>query len=160
MLTLDVGLRMGVTCARRGAYPPKSWAVELRGRDESSIAGQGNLMGYLNRLMRDQRPVLVVKEAPLSLRALARKRSSQASSRVTYELHGVVQAVCARFGIFPLEVAPNVVRQHFIGTKSAGGRDATKKAVVAECIARGYLPEWCTDDCPASAPLGPNGMIE
>lgn len=146
VLAIDVGSRMGVTTARRGDAPPRSFAVELKRPGDPPAIAAGNLIAWMNRTLREEKPIMVVKEAPLHIKALGKMKTSFASARLTYELHGVIQGMCARFGIIPHEIQPNDVRKHFIGRVSAGSREETKRAVVARCQQLGYLPRDLYDE--------------
>jgi Holliday junction resolvasome RuvABC endonuclease subunit len=74
-----------------------------------------------------------------------------ATVRMTLGLHGITEAMCARYRVKWTEVAPATVRKHFLGKANAGSRAQTKAAVVARCHLLGFLDRSCKDEDRADA---------
>lgn len=153
ILALDLAIRCGFASAEAGAAPRmvKSGVVVLKERADDRSVAFGNLIAYLDKRFRDDRPDLVIKEAPLPLQAFRTLGNAAFTVRVTHALHGVTEGMCVRFGIRCEEVADATVRKHFIGRANCGARAATKAAVVQRCHALGYMPRDATDDNRADA---------
>lgn len=144
ILALDLGQRMGIATGSPG-NKPASRSVVLKAKDASPDVAGASLLALLDGQFRAQPPRLVVKEAPLHLAAFARLGNAEATVRLTYALHGVVEGMCRRYGIAWQEVAPATVRKHFVGD---GGlkRDDAKAAVLARCKLLKYLDKDCQDE--------------
>lgn len=150
IFALDLGRRSGFAVGRPGELP-RSGAVVLKAKDEPRRIALGNLIAFLQQQFKTYRLALVVKEAPLALEAFRRIRSSEDNVRMHHSLHGVVEGMCARFGIPIEEVAPATVRKHFIGSANMGERSATKRALVQRCHALGLMPRDVHDEDRADA---------
>jgi hypothetical protein len=148
IFALDLGIRTGYAV---GPSCPRSGAVILKKPNEAPAVAFGNLINWLAEEWGLQRPDIVVKEAPLQLRAFRNLDSAQATVRLTLGLHGIVEGVAARFGIKCAEVHDATIRKHFIGRGNMGSRAETKRAVVQRAQVLGYMPRNCDDDDRADA---------
>lgn len=148
----DLGTRTGLAKGRPGE-PPYSCSLILKKTSEPRAIALGNLVAYLAEQWAQETPVLVVTEAPMTLEAFRTLRSSEANVRMHHSLHGVVEAMCARFGIADrlIESHNATVRKHFLGIGRLGDREATKAAVVKRCHMLGLMPHDCNDNDRADA---------
>lgn len=148
ILTLDLATRCGFAFGESGDAPRvvKSGVVTLKDRDEERSAAYANLIAWLDKQLRERRPDLLLKEAPLNLQAFRNLGNAAFTVRMTLGLHGIVEGVCKRFAIRCEEVADATIRKHFLGRANFGTRTATKAAVVQRCHALGYMPRDCVDD--------------
>jgi hypothetical protein len=158
IFALDLGVKTGYAVGPRDTLPPKgkpphSGAVILKKPNEPPGIAFGNLIHWLADMWeRDfARPDLVVKEAPLQLRGFRTLESAQATVRLTYGLHGVVEGMATRFGIECTDVHDATIRKHFIGRGRMGTRQETKRAVIQRAQVLGYMPPDCADDDMADA---------
>lgn len=148
---LDLGsYRTGFAVGVAGTIPA-SGTVILRERDEPAAVALANLIEFLRERWTDDRPELVVIEAPLSIAAMARLNNAEETMLLLHRLTGIVQAMAHRFALRLVEVGSATARKHFIGKANAGAREETKRAVISRCIALGYLPRGCEDDDRADA---------
>lgn len=149
ILGLDLATRTGFACGKAGERPDVG-VVELKARGEGPEVAYGNLIAWLNTTLA-RTPDLVVKEAPPALQGFARLGNAAATVRMTYGMHGIVEGMCARFGIRCEEVAASKVRKHFLGAANMGDRATTKRAVIERCHLLGLLPRDCHEDNKADA---------
>lgn len=145
IIALDLGTRMGVASGIVGAVP-RSYAKVLKAPDAPREVAYATLLALIEETFRADLPDLLVKEKPLSLGAFASVNSSEANVRLTYGLHAVVEAMCARYRVKWHEESTDKVRKHFTGRARWPSRDEAKAAVVARCHLLGYLPKDCHDD--------------
>lgn len=148
---LDLGTRSGFAKGRPGARPI-SGAVILKRRDEPRAVALGNLVAFLEGEWSAECPMIVCTEAPLTLGAFLKIKSSEANVRMHHGLHGVVEALCNRFGVaHHIEAQNATVRKHFLGVGRLGSREATKAAVVRRAHMLGLMPRESHDDNRADA---------
>lgn len=145
IIGLDLGRLMGVASGIPGE-PPRSFTVTLSKPREGLAVQAGNLIAFLDREFRNDRPGMVVKEAPFSLAAFSDHTVAEAVVRSAYGLHALVEGMCHRYGVHCHEKADSTIRKHFIGKGRLGDRKATKAAVIARCVLLGYVPKDCHDD--------------
>jgi hypothetical protein len=145
IFALDLGQRCGIAVGPAGATP-RSFAVLLKRKDEDRSVALGNLIALLNDEWRSEQPRLVVKEAPLPLQAFADRGNSEAGVLMAYGLHGIVEAMCHRFGLALAQAHPSTIRRHFIGIGRMGSRGETKGAVVRRCQMLKLVPPDCCDE--------------
>lgn len=145
IFALDLATRTGFAVGPAGSVP-ESGSVRLKRPGEPRGIALGNLIAFLDERWRKERPGVVVIEAPLPLQGFAALGNAEATVRMTYGLSGVVEAMCARYGIPFEEVRDSTARKHLTGSGRFGDRETTKRAVLGRCIALGYLPKNCTDD--------------
>lgn len=150
ILALDLGVRTGFAFGEAGAAP-RSGVVTLKDRDDKRDVAFGNLIAWLDKLLREDRPDLVLREAPLNLQAFRTLDNAAFTVRVTLGLHAIVEGICQRFGTQAEEVPDATIRKHFIGRANCGGRPATKAAVIQRCHVLGYMRRDCADDNRADA---------
>jgi hypothetical protein len=150
IFALDLAIRTGFAVGLVGERP-HSISVALKRPDEPRAVALGNLVAWLDSAWRKEKPALVVKEAPLSLQAYRNLGNSEDRVKMDYALHGIVEAMCNRFGITCEQWHVASVRKHFIGRSMLGDRAATKAAVVQRARVLGYIPRDCTDDNRADA---------
>lgn len=144
---------MGIAIGLPGQIP-RSHTVKLGKPSDRRGTVAGNLIHNLDEEFRIEKPMLLFKEQPFTLGATGKRGMSYQSVRFTYALHGVIEAVCARWGVPCREAADSTIRKHFIGKGRLGDRDATKRAVISRCIQLGYMPAGCRDDNRADALAG------
>lgn len=147
---LDLAQRCGFAAGPVGDIP-RSGAVLLKKPGEHRAIALGNLIAWMNTEWSRERPALVVKEAPLPLQAYRDRGNSEAAVLMAYGLHGVVEAMCSRFGLRLEQAHPATIRKHFIGKGRMGARDATKAAVVQRAQLLGFMPKDCFDEDRADA---------
>ena len=83
-------------------------------------------------------PRVLVYEEP-ELYRLRDGKATKATIEVLFGLPAIVQGVAKRFGVPVIRKAPTFdIRKHFIGQGRMKRADA-KKAVVAECLRRGWV---------------------
>jgi hypothetical protein len=145
IFALDLGSRCGFATGTAGAIP-RSGTVILKKPDEPRAVALGNLIHWLNEQWSRARPSLVVSEAPFSLQAFKDHANAELTVRMTYALHGIVEAMCVRFALPHQEIHPATIRKHFLGRARMGTRAESKAAVVARCHLLGYFPKECRDD--------------
>lgn len=150
IFALDLGQRCGFAASTVGDSP-RSGAVRLKKPGEHRAVALGNLVAWLNEEWSRERPTLVVKEAPLPLQAYRDRGNSEAAVLMAYGLHGVVEAMAARFGLRLEQAHPATIRKHFIGKGRMGARKDTKAAVVQRAQLLGFMPKDCFDDDRADA---------
>jgi hypothetical protein len=150
LLALDIGMRMGWAAGAAGERP-SSGSVLLKRAEEGRAVAFANLMAYLSDLWADERPSLVVKEAPIPLQAFRHLGNAEATVRMTLGLHSVAEGICHRYGVRCEDAAVQTVRRHFIGRASMGARADTKGAVIARCHLLKLMPPDCHDDNRADA---------
>ena len=154
IVSLDVGKSMGFASGMPGDCEPRSFSVKLGRTSDRRPVVAGNLIAFLDKEFRIEKPALVFKEMPLVLGAFLKLGVSDASVRSHYGLHCVIEGMCARFGVPWHEEANSRIRKHFIGKAHLGKREDTKRAVLSRCIQLGYLPRGCEDDNRADALAG------
>lgn len=150
IFALDLATACGFAAGRPGETP-RSGSVVLKKRDEHRGQALGNLIEWLRREWTDQRPELIVKEAPMPLQAFADRANSEDAVVMTYGLHGVTEAMAARFGIRVEQAHPSTIRKHFTGRGRFGSRDDTKRAVIERARLLKLIPADCSDDNRADA---------
>lgn len=101
------------------------------------------------------RPDLIVYEAPLrpfnenEEGGQKRERKivrSAASIELPLYAIGSLIGVAKRYGVEVMLVTPAKVRKHFIGKSTMGSSEATKAAVIRQCVVLGYVPVDFKDD--------------
>lgn len=147
---LDLAIATGFAVGHPNTIP-RSGTVVLKKPSEDRAVALANLLSFLSREWKEDRPGLVAVEAPMHLGAWAKIGNSEANVRMQYGLHGIVEAMCVRFGIPRVEEYAQTIRKHFMGTPGRGERKATKAAVVNRCHLLGYFPRSCKDDNRADA---------
>lgn len=150
IMALDMGVNLGVAIGRPGTTP-ESYSVRLKKPSEEAATAFANLIAFLQVSFAAARPVMLVKEAPLALSAFSVRQNSQATVRMTYSLHGVVEGIASRYGVPWREVHDATARKHFIGKARLGSRKETKRAVVERCRTLGYFGADVNDDNRADA---------
>jgi hypothetical protein len=145
IFAVDVGRLTGFAAGRPGEIP-RSFTVTLSTPRAGLAVQASNLIAFLDRELREDRPALVAKEAPFSLAAFSDHRVAEAVVRSAYGLHCIIEAVCQRFGIPCHEAAESTITKHFTGRGRHGGRAARKRAIVARCKLLGYVPADCADE--------------
>lgn len=149
IIALDLGTRCGIASGNAGAKP-SSWSVVLKTRDGTPGDAGATLLALLDREFQSRLPRLVVKEAPLHLAGFAKAANAEATVRMTYGLHMIVEAMCRRYGVKWTEVAARTVQKHFVGNGGLRREDA-KAVVLARCKLLGYLDKDCADEDRADA---------
>jgi hypothetical protein len=150
IFALDLAVHAGYAIGAPGECP-RSGSVILKKPDDHRAVAFANLFRFLNERWSEDRPSLVVKEAPLPLQAFKSLGNAAFTVRVTHGLHAVVEGMCAMFGISCEDVSDATVRKHFIGKANCGNRAATKAAIIQRCHLLGYMPKDCCDDNRADA---------
>lgn len=150
ILALDLAVRTGFAFGGPGS-PVASGVVALKKPNEDRSVAFGNLIAWLDERLRADRPDMVIREAPLALQAFRTLGNAAFTVRVTHGLHGIVEAMCQRYGIRSEEAADATVRKHFIGRANCGNRQATKAAVIQRCHVLGYMPRDAHDNDRADA---------
>lgn len=145
IIGLDIGRKMGVATGAPGASP-RSFTLVLSKPSEGLAAQAGNLIAFLDRTFREDRPQALAKEAPFSLAAFSDHKVAEAVVRSAYGLHAIVEGMCRRYGVPCHEAHAATLRKHFIGKGRIGERKATKQAVIDRCILLGYVPRGCKDE--------------
>lgn len=144
IFALDLGVRTGFATGPVGDVP-RSGTVLLKKPDQPRAGAFGNLIAWLNAEWSRERPTVVVKESMLPLQAFKSLGNAELTVRVTAGLHAIVEGMCARFGLSPIDIADSTARKHFIGRARMGSRAESKKAVIQRCHVLGYMPKDCTD---------------
>jgi hypothetical protein len=150
---LDLATRTGYAYGEPGRMPT-SGALILKKPKEPRAVALGNLLWWLNDKWSERKPDLVVTEAPLTLQAFLLLHSSQDNVRMHHSMHGVVEAMCARFGITgdkKIETYPATYRKHFLGRANFGSREATKWEMVVRARLLGLMPQDSDDEDRADA---------
>lgn len=147
---LDLGVRCGFASGPAGQVP-FSCTVVLKKRGESRLVCLSNFVAFLQDRWSQVRPALVVKEAALPLDGYKRTGNSQDRVKMDYAMHGIVEAMTARFGIRLEEVHQATVRLHFLGKGRPKQREEIKHATVARCHLLGLMPKDKYDDDRADA---------
>ena len=150
IFALDIGVNLGVAIGRPGEVP-RSFSVRLKKPSEPPQIAGGNLIAFLQGEWSKERPGLMFKEAPPALGGFAKMMNSEATVRLTYSLHGIAEAMAARFKIAAAEKAVASIRKHYVGSSGRGERAATKRLVIQRGQLLGYLPKDCKDDNRADA---------
>lgn len=150
IFSLDIGQRCGFATAVAGAVP-RSGAVLLKKPDQSRSIAFGNIIAWLCEEWEAERPGLVAKEAPLALQAFSKLGNAEATVRMTFGFHGLVEGLCQRFGIRCVEEHNQTIRKHFLGVARLGDRKATKNAVIKRCHLLKLMPSDCRDEDRADA---------
>lgn len=150
IFSLDLAVHAGYAIGAPGERP-RSGSVILKKPNEHRAIAFANLFRFLNEHWSEERPSLVVKEAPLPLQAFRSLGNAAFTVRVTHGLHAIVEGMCAMFAIRFEDMPDATVRRHFIGKANCGNRAATKAAIVQRCHLLGYMPKDCRDDNRADA---------
>lgn len=150
ILTFDPATRVGWACGRAGEHP-QSGVVTLKKTGDPRGIAFDNLISWLQSKISDERPELIVKEAPMPLQAFRQVGSSEDNVRLQFGLHAILEAMAQRFGVNIEDVSASTVRKHFIGHAHMYGRAETKRAVVQRCHMLGLMPRECADDNIADA---------
>jgi crossover junction endodeoxyribonuclease RuvC len=138
---LDLGIRSGYAFGRAGEIPT-SGVCELKKRGEPPGVAFGNLLAWLGRAWKLERPAFIVAEEALGLKAMARLGTSESAVRAHYGYHGVVMALADRFGVPFMAIPTGTVRKHFIG---AGNAEDPKDAVMLRCHQLKLVPNTIWD---------------
>lgn len=147
---LDLAVRSGVAKGLSGSVPA-SRTIVLKRPGETGAVALSNLLAFLVDDWSDALPDIVVKERPLHLGAFAKLGNAEATVRMQYGMHAIVEALGVRFGVPVHEAAAATIRKHFLARSQFGNRKDTKRAVLQRCWLLGYLPKDCTDDNRADA---------
>jgi len=140
----DVGTLTGWAAGELSDRVPQSGSWKLRGRAEHRAIGNSNLIAILNDLWMEEKPLMVVKEAPIEIDGQTRLGNGAHGIRTTLSLHDHIESMCVRHGV-PFENAPaGAVRKHFIGHGNLE-RDEAKRRVLARCKLLGMVPRDCED---------------
>lgn len=150
VLALDLATVTGyaVGCASEA---PRSASVRLKDKGEDRPVAFSNFISWLEAKLKFERPILIVKEAPLKLGGFWAASNSEANVRIQFGLHAIAEGMAARFGISVRDVQAATVRKHFLGQSRFGDRESTKAAVVQRCHLLGLMPKHCFDDNRADA---------
>ena len=151
VFALDLAARTGYAVGRADNPPPRSGAVQLKKPGESPSVAFGNLIAWLAECWGDEKPDIVVKEAPLQLQGFKNSFNAQATVRMTHGLHAIVEGMGRRFGVKVYEVHDATIRKHFIGKGRMGSREETKRAVIKRAQVLGYMPRGLNDSDRADA---------
>lgn len=139
VIGLDLGShRCGFACGVPGRRP-EAETLLLRKSNEPPHVAYGNLLEFLASRFSAAKPLLVAKEAPLLLRGFSKLETSDAAVRVTFSLHGVVEAVCERYGLRWVEAHPSLIGKHFTGRGSYPSREEKKRATRVRAVQLGYV---------------------
>ena len=150
ILALDLGIRVGWACGRPGDMPICG-AVRLKLDNQARGVAGANFIAWLQAKITECRPQLIVKEAVLSLAGFQRKQAGEKTVQFQVGLHVIAESVAHAYRIPIKDIHPATVRKHFIGRGHAGGRAATKAAVVQRCRMLRLLPRDVWDDDRADA---------
>ena len=145
VIGLDAGRRLGFAAGLPNAVP-ESFTVVLSKSDAGLAVQAGNLIAFLDKRFREDRPALVVKEAPFSLAAFSDHHVNEAAVRSAFGLHCIIDGMCQRYGITCREIAEVTVTKHFTGKARHGGRPARKRAIINRCRLLGYVAADCSDE--------------
>lgn len=161
VFALDLGVRSGFAVGRPGERP-RAGAVLLKKAGEHRAVAFAALLTFLEQEFTAAKPELLVKEAWWGLGASGERGNSEAVVYMHVGLHGVVEAVCGRYGVPWRECTAGQARKHFIGKAYAGAprqrgvklsrqqkdeqREATKNAVKVRCRLLKILPPEFDDD--------------
>lgn len=151
IFALDLGVRAGFAYGEPGAAAPVSGSVVLKASDEAKQVAFGNLIAFLNDQFRHHKPATVVKEAMLPLQAFLSIGNGEATVRMQAGMHGIVEGMCATYGVAFLDVVNSKVRKHFIGIGRMDDRSETKRAVIRRCHMLKMMPLDSHDDNRADA---------
>lgn len=152
--TLDIATCTGFVLGEPGTKPRYDlWRLKKPSDHYDVVGGE---MGRKIRdlcFLADSRPDLIVFEAPIppyqSQGDGDRKdpiRRSIESILVPQRAVGGLQAVAACYGIEVLPANMQTVRKHFTGKARWGSSKETKAAVIARCVALGYVAPGFKDD--------------
>lgn len=147
---LDLAIRCGIAKGMPGAIP-LARTVVLKKPGQGPEVALSNLLAFLVDDWSDDLPALVVKERPLHLSAFAKLGNAEATVRLQYGMHAIVEALGVRFGVRVHEEYVGTIRRHFLGVGKLSTRPATKARVLQRCWLLGYLPRDCRDDNKADA---------
>lgn len=160
ILALDLGRVTGWAKGATNSVPPASGSVELAKATQSPSVALAELQEWFSERSNwaiafsersDWRIDLVVKEAPLSLKACARLGTSEDAVRAAYGQHAIIEALCEHWGLRCIEVPVVTVTKHFTGKSAWGGRAERKRAILARARALGYIERNCRDEDRADA---------
>jgi hypothetical protein len=144
VLALDLATTTGFAIGAAGTdvnYAGiRSGSIRLKGEtaDERGAA----LLKFMRDLYRVEPYLHVVYEAPLATAHMAGKTNVN-TTMLLFGLAMIAGATAIALGVRPDRIRrarPDDVRRHFLGVRSAGGRDETKRAVMARCRALGRDP--------------------
>lgn len=150
VFALDLATRTGFAVGAAGEKP-RSGVVVLKKPNEHRSEAFWNLTAWLQQEWSQEKPHLVVKEAPFNLQAFADKHNSQAGVQLAYGFHGIVEGLARGYGIPCEDAYPSAIRKFFLGRARLGTRAETKAAVVARCHLLRLIPADCDDDNRADA---------
>jgi hypothetical protein len=148
---LDLGVNIGIAEGNVDEARPDSCAFALKLAEEGPEVALAALLNQLTWDWEAVRPALVAVEAPLHLGGFAKLGNAEATVRLQYGLHAIVQAVAVKFQTRLVAERSDTIRKHFLGVGRIGTRAETKTAVVKRCHMLGYLPKDCLDDNRADA---------
>jgi hypothetical protein len=130
---------------------PRAGVWRLKGAADHPAIACGNLIAQLQKHWSAEKPLMVVKEASLSLQAFKDLGNAAHVVELTLKLHGCFEGMCTRFGVPFESVGVGTVRKHFLGQSRFESRAAAKAAVVRRCQLLGFMPKDCHDDNVADA---------
>ncbi|GIT90131.1 hypothetical protein JANAI62_03860 [Jannaschia pagri] len=139
VVALDIATQTGIAVGDVGG-DPRAWSVDLGKGDEARGA---KLLGVVDRLLRDERPDLVVVEAPIG---------GPNASHLLIGLAFVAKSVCKARGVHADSVHISSVRKHFLGSvpttrgQSAKNKADAKKAIKQMVVHRCRLLGWDVPD--------------
>lgn len=140
----DVGNQCGFACGEIDDRSPQSGSWVLRRASEHRAVGTYNLIKMLNDLWSEEKPLMVVKEAPIEVSGMMRLGNGAHGILTTHILHGHIETMCQAYGV-PFENVPAAtVRKHFVGFGNLK-RDDAKRMALERCHLVGHLPRDCRD---------------
>jgi len=148
ILALDLASQTGWALSRLDGGEASSGTLRLAG-DEPEEKG-AVLLGWLIDMFTVSPFHHLIYEAPIPVSHMGGKTNAR-TTQITFGLPMVAGAAAIKLGVKGGRVRkarPNDVRKHFIGTRSAGDKNSTKRAVITRCRQLGFDP---ADDNEADA---------
>ena len=150
ILALDLATKTGWAYSRVDGSGEASGVLKLAGEQPEERAA--NLIRWIIGFARVSPFDHLVYEAPLPPSFMAGKTNVQTAQLLLALPVAAGAAALLMPRPLPMhritQARPNDVRKHFIGMSTAGGREQTKRAVIARCRAMGWTPR---DDNEADA---------
>lgn len=150
ILALDLGKVTGFASGKPGERP-LSGSMRLASAKESREVTFWNLIAWLQKEFEEDKPSLVITEAPPTPAALQFMKNAGFTIRATLGYHGIVEGMCAGYAIRKEEANMATARKFFTGKGKHGSREATKAASIEQCHQRGLMPLDCRDENRADA---------
>lgn len=137
---LDLAVRSGFAFGARGEKPQLGF-IQLKQPKEFRDVAFTNMLAHMDKVLREIKPALVVKERWWGLgAAVSSGANTGANVYMHVGLHSIVEGMCRRYGVRWEDCAPSTVRKHFVD-RGTGKREDMKALVLDRCHLLGWLPK-------------------